>query len=76
MLTEAPRIHEDIWGNEYRLMASLFLTSALEGDEWSASRSGHFVSEESSGTILIRGLVSPRAGVDDVEKTKICLSQE
>jgi hypothetical protein len=57
--------------SECRLIASLFITSALEGDEWSALRSGHFISEESSGAHLIRGWVGPRTGLDAVEKRKI-----
>jgi hypothetical protein len=43
-----------------------FLTSALVVGEWSASRPGHFT----PGTHWIRGWVSPRAGLDDVEKRK------
>jgi hypothetical protein len=41
-----------------------FLTSALVGDEWSASRPGRFT----AGTHWIGGWVDPRAGLDDVEK--------
>jgi hypothetical protein len=44
-----------------------FLTSALVGDEWSASRPGRFT----PGTHLIKGSVGPRTGLDDVEKRKI-----
>jgi hypothetical protein len=44
----------------------VFLTSALVGDKWSASRPGLFT----SGTNWIGGWVNPRAGLDDVEKRK------
>jgi hypothetical protein len=50
---------------------NLFLTSALAGGEWSASRSGRFTpGERASGTHWIGGWVDPGAGLDDVEKRK------
>jgi hypothetical protein len=45
----------------------IFLTSALFGSEWSASRPSRFT----PGTHWIGGWVGPRAGRDDVEKRKI-----
>jgi hypothetical protein len=42
----------------------VFLTSALVGGEWSASRLGRFT----PGTHWTRGWVGPRAGLDDMEK--------
>jgi hypothetical protein len=49
----------------------IFLTSALVGGEWSASRPGRFTARERApGTYWIRGWVDPRAGLDDVEKRK------
>jgi hypothetical protein len=42
----------------------VFLTSALVGGEWSASRPGRFT----PGTHWIVGLVDPTAGLDDAEK--------
>jgi hypothetical protein len=49
----------------------IFLTSALFGVEWSASRPGHFThGERASGTHWIAGWVDPRAALDDVEKRK------
>jgi hypothetical protein len=45
---------------------SIFLTSALVGGEWSASRPGRFT----PGTHWIGGWVDPRAGLEDVEKRK------
>jgi hypothetical protein len=46
-----------------------FLTSALAGSEWSASRPGRFTpGEKAAGTHWIGGWVDPRAGLDDVEK--------
>jgi hypothetical protein len=48
-----------------------FLTLALVGGEWSASRPGRFTpGERDSGTHWIEGWVSPRASLDDVEKRK------
>jgi hypothetical protein len=50
---------------------NFFLTSALAGGEWSASRPGRFTPEETApGTHWIGGWVDPRAGLDDVEKRK------
>jgi hypothetical protein len=51
----------------------IFLTSALVGDEWSASRPGRFTPWESPGTYWIGGWVSPRAVLDDVEKRKFLI---
>jgi hypothetical protein len=42
----------------------IFLTLALAGGEWSASRPSRFT----SGTRWIGGWVDPRAGLDEVEK--------
>jgi hypothetical protein len=45
----------------------IFLTSALFGDEWSASRPYVFTPRERvPGTHWIEGWADPRAGVDDV----------
>jgi hypothetical protein len=44
-----------------------FLTSALVGGEWSASRLCRFT----PGTHWIGSWVDPRAGLDDMEKWKI-----
>jgi hypothetical protein len=49
----------------------VFLTSALVGGEWSASRPGRFTpGERVPGTHWIGGCVGPRAGLGDVEKRK------
>jgi hypothetical protein len=49
----------------------IFLTSALAGGEWSASRPCCFTPEESApSTHWIGGWVGPRGGLDDVEKRK------
>jgi hypothetical protein len=51
--------------------STFFLTSALAGGEWSASRPGRFTpGEKAPGTHWIGGWVGPRAGLDDVEKRK------
>jgi hypothetical protein len=42
----------------------IFLTSALAGGDWSASRPGRFT----TGTHWIRGWVNPIASLDSVEK--------
>jgi hypothetical protein len=48
-----------------------FLTSALDGVEWSASRPGGFTPGEiGPGTYWIGGWVGPRAGLGVVEKRK------
>jgi hypothetical protein len=47
----------------------IFLTSALVGDEWSASRPGLFTpGERAPGTHWIGGWVGPRADVEDMEE--------
>jgi hypothetical protein len=48
-------------------IAPSFLTFALDGGEWSASRLCHFT----PGTHWIGGWVGPRAGLDAVEKRRI-----
>jgi hypothetical protein len=54
----------DVWIN-------IFLTSAVVGVVWSASRPGHFTSgEKAPCTHWIGGWVGPGAGLDDVEKIK------
>jgi hypothetical protein len=50
----------------------IFFTSALAGDEWSASRPCRFSpGERTPGTHWIGGWVDPRAGMEDVEKRNI-----
>jgi hypothetical protein len=57
-------------GVEVQLHA--FLTSALDGGEWSASRSDRFTPRERApGTHWIGGWVGPRAVLDTVVKRKI-----
>jgi hypothetical protein len=47
----------------------VFLTTALVGGEWSASRPGRFTpGERAPGTHWIGVWVGPRAGPDDMEK--------
>jgi hypothetical protein len=49
----------------------IFLSLALAGGEWSASRSSYCtLGERAPGTHWIGGWVDPRAGLDDVEKRK------
>jgi hypothetical protein len=56
---------------EWRYSSSHSLTSALDGDEWSASLSGSFTPRETSpGTHWIGGWVGPRAVLDAVVKRK------
>jgi hypothetical protein len=58
---------------EWRWYSSThFLTSALDGDEWLASRPGRFTpGERAPGTHWIGGWVDPRAVLDAVVKRKI-----
>jgi hypothetical protein len=47
------------------VLLNAFLTSALDGGEWSASLPGRFISRgRSTGTHWIGGWVGPRAGLD------------
>jgi hypothetical protein len=50
-----------------------FMTSALDGGEWSASRPGRAFTpgERTPGTHWTRGWVSPRAGLDTETRGKI-----
>jgi hypothetical protein len=58
------------WGVKVRLHA--FLTSELDGGEWSASRRGLFTPRERAlGTHWIGGWVGPRGGLDAVLIRKI-----
>jgi hypothetical protein len=51
-----------------------FLTSALDGGEWSASCPGRYTpGERASGAHWIGGLVGPRTGLDEEKKRKILL---
>jgi hypothetical protein len=55
---------------EWTYRSKFFFTSALVGDEWSASRPSRFIPEERApGTDLI-SWVGPRAGLNDTEKRK------
>jgi hypothetical protein len=52
-------------------LGHIFLTLALVGGEWSASRPGRFTPvEEAPGTHWIGGWVDPRASLNDLEKRK------
>jgi hypothetical protein len=67
--SELALCHEDVWDSGSR--APPFLTSALDGVEWSDSRPGRFSSEERAlGTCWMGGWVGSRAGVDSVEERK------
>jgi hypothetical protein len=49
-----------------------YLTSVLDGGEWSASRPGRFTPRERApGLHWIGGLVGPRAGLETVSKREI-----
>jgi hypothetical protein len=48
----------------------VFLTSALVGGEWSASRPGRFTPGERAPGAHWIGCVDPRASLDDMEKWK------
>jgi hypothetical protein len=54
------------------LQIHIFLTSALNGDEWSASRPSSFTPGEiAPSSHWIGGWVGLRASLDDVEKRKV-----
>jgi hypothetical protein len=60
---------EAYWGIEIYL--HVFLTSALDEGEWSASRPVHYIlRERASGTHWIGDWVDPRAGLDAVVEKK------
>jgi hypothetical protein len=55
------------WG--VNIQIHIFLTSALDGGEWSASRPFRFTpGKRAPGTHWIGGWVGPTAGLDNVEK--------
>jgi hypothetical protein len=71
-LTNSALCHKGVWGS--RCVDPLFLTSALAGGEWSASRPSRFTPKErATGTHWIGGWVDPRAGLDYVEKRKFLI---
>jgi hypothetical protein len=52
--------------------STFFLTSALDGGEWPASRPGRFIPGKRTPSIhWIGGWVGPRTDLDDMEKRKI-----
>jgi hypothetical protein len=52
-------------------IAPAFLTSALDKDEWSASRPGRYTpGERAPGIYWIGGWLDPRAGLNALEKRK------
>jgi hypothetical protein len=72
-LTKAPH-HEDVLG-EWRYSSTHSLTSALDGDELSASCSGCFTPRERApGTYWIGSWVGPTASLDTMLKKKISSS--
>jgi hypothetical protein len=59
---------KDLAEIKVKFKASTFLTPAVDGDEWSVSRSGRFISKENSpGTYWLGGCVGPRPDPDAVE---------
>jgi hypothetical protein len=66
----APR-REGVLG-ERKYSSTHSITSALDGGEWSASRSGHFIRREKApDTKWIGGWVGPRAVLEAVVKRRI-----
>jgi hypothetical protein len=56
---------------EWMYISTCFLVSALAGGEWWASRPGRFTSgEKDQGAHWMGGWVGPRAGLDNMERTK------
>jgi hypothetical protein len=57
------------WGGGGGCLDQVFLTSVLDGYEWSASRPCCFTSaERGPGNHWVKGRVDPRVGLDDTEK--------
>jgi hypothetical protein len=72
LISQALR-HEDIWVSGD--VAPSFLTSALDGDVWSASRPYRFTSgEKDPGAHWIGGWVGARAGLDAMENRRMLTS--
>jgi hypothetical protein len=58
-------------------IAPPFLTMALDGGGWSASRSSHFTPRERAPSVhWLEGWVGPSAGLDTMKKRKILLLPE
>jgi hypothetical protein len=56
---------------EVEVQVHIFLTSALDEGEWSASRPVRLITDERApGTHWIGGCVDPRAGLDDLKNKK------
>jgi hypothetical protein len=54
------------------MYSHVFLTSALVGGEWLASRPGRFTpGERAPGTHCIGSSVGPKVGLDNMERRKI-----
>jgi hypothetical protein len=62
--------HEGVFG-EWRYSSTHSLTSALDGGEWSASRSSLYPQGRSPGTHWLLGWVGPRAVLEAVVKRTI-----
>jgi hypothetical protein len=61
------------WGSG--CIAPPFLTSGLDGSEWSATSPGRFIPGEiAHGTYWIGGCVGPIAGLDVIEKRQIAFA--
>jgi hypothetical protein len=61
---------------EVNVQINASLTSAVVGDEWSASRTSRFTpGERAPGTHWIGGWVGPRTSLDDAEKWKFLTLQ-
>jgi hypothetical protein len=56
---------------EWRYSSAVFLTSALDGSEWPASRPGRFIpGETAAGTHRTGGWMGPKGGLDAVKKNE------
>jgi hypothetical protein len=65
VLVKGIAVHEDMLGSES--IAPSFLTSALDGNEWSTSLPGEICPD----TYWIGDWVSPSGGMDAVDRRKI-----
>jgi hypothetical protein len=70
VLNQLSTRHEGIWWSGG--IAPQFLTSTLDGGEWSASLSGRFTpGDRDPGTYCIGGWMGPRSSLNAMEDTKL-----
>jgi hypothetical protein len=68
--------HEDVWGSGG--IAHIFMTTELDGGEWSVSHTGRFIpGGKNSGIHCIGDWMDPRAGLNSAENRRtFCPSRD